>query len=132
MILRFDNESNRPTEIFYAFHPKWDPLKFASMPFQVTARRSIKWKKFEFGEPAEENSKNKDKGKDLEQWLPVEVDCNVTSIEGGREELSSKVFWKFYDEVPDSAFLNPLKHPFLMVQFDGSEVAKIDKDAVGN
>ena len=129
VVLRFDNESNRPTEIFFAFHPKWDPLKFASMPFQITSRRSIKWKKFEFGEQAEGDSENKDKGKDLEQWLPVEVELNLTSIEGRSEELNSKVFWKFYDDVPDSAFLNPLKHPFLMVQFDGSEVAKIDKDA---
>ena len=78
-----------------------------------------------------EDSTRKAKEIEAEQWLPVEVACSVTSIEGESEELASKVFWKFGEEVPDSAFPNPLEHPFQKVQFEGSGVAKIDKEAKG-
>lgn len=131
VVLRFDKESKRPTEMSFAFHPKWDPVKFASMPYQTTLRRQIKWKKFDVGILGKEDSTREAKESESEQWLPVEVACSVTSIEGESEELASKVFWKFGEEVPDSAFLNPLEHPFQKVQFEGSGIAKIDKEANG-
>jgi hypothetical protein len=131
-LLRFDNESKRPTEMSYAFHPKWDPIKFASMPSQVTSRISVKWKRFDTEKTDEEDpkkTKRKDQSQDSEQWLPIEVIYNVTSLEGECEELTAKVFWKFGEDVPDGVFHDPRKHPFTMVQFDGVNVANVDKEA---
>jgi hypothetical protein len=130
-LLRFDNESKRPTEMTYAFHPKWDPVKYASMPSQVTMRISVKWKKFEIKEANEEGfqkTKDKRQTQDSEQWLPAEVTSNVTSVEGRCEELHSKVYWKFGEDVPDSAFHDPRKQPFTMVQFDGVNVKNVDDE----
>jgi hypothetical protein len=133
-LLRFNNESKRPTEMSYAFHPKWDPLKFASMPSQVTMRISVKWKRFDIEtEKTDEEdfrkSKRKDQSQDSEQWLPIEVTSNVTSVEGLCEELTAKVFWKFGEDIPDGAFHDPRKHPFTMVQFDGVDVTNVDEEA---